>query len=121
MTPLNNGVFEFIIYDWLDRESTELRLTICLDKYLVIAPWRGNPLDCPSDEDWYGYTTLEWHINRAEEFEWFESVGYVSNGVYPPNKNILTQKEIDTIEEELVSYLRSVDEDDPSDICKFSY
>ena len=38
MTPLNNGVFEFIIYDWLDRESTELRLTICLDKYLVIAP-----------------------------------------------------------------------------------
>ena len=120
MTPLNNGVFEFITYDWLDRESTELRLTICLDKYLVIAPWRGNPLDCPSDEDWYGYTTLEWHINRAEEFEWFESVGYVSNGVYPPKKNILTQKEIDTIEEELVSYLRSAD-DDPSDICKFSY
>ena len=33
--------------------------------YLHVPPWNGRVTDCFSDQDWYGYTTLDWEIYKT--------------------------------------------------------
>lgn len=37
-------------------------------------PWRGSPLSCDSDSDYYGYTESDWRIldSRGRIAEWLE-------------------------------------------------
>jgi hypothetical protein len=30
--------------------------------YVVVPPWKGSMYDCPSDNDWYGYTEVDYEI-----------------------------------------------------------
>ena len=34
--------------------------------YVVVKPWKGSMHDCPSDNDWYGYTEMDYEICDSE-------------------------------------------------------
>lgn len=35
---------------------------IHVDTFHIASPWYGNPLTCPSDNDYYGYSEIEYTI-----------------------------------------------------------
>ena len=47
---------------------------IAVTDFLEVPPWRGNPYDCPSDRDWYGYSYVEWEIldRRGRPAPWIK-------------------------------------------------
>lgn len=38
-----------------------------VSSYKMVAPWKGNPLDCPSDVDFYGETIFEFDAYSDNE------------------------------------------------------
>lgn len=42
-----------------------LALILRITHYLHVPPWRGSVHTCYSDEDFYGYTNIEWEIVQA--------------------------------------------------------
>lgn len=43
----------------------DIEIDVNITHYLHVPPWRGSKHTCPSDEDWYGYTNLEYEIVEA--------------------------------------------------------
>lgn len=46
----------------IDGTIEEIEIDVNITHYLHVPPWRGSKHSCPSDEDWYGYTNLEYDI-----------------------------------------------------------
>ena len=40
----------------------EIEIDVNVTHYLHVPPWRGSVHSCPSDEDMFGYTNLEYEI-----------------------------------------------------------
>jgi len=53
-----------IIYKTLEIEGSveDIEILVNILRYMHIPPWSGNIYDCPSEDDFYGITTLEYEI-----------------------------------------------------------
>ena len=57
------------MFEWnLKGENGEIAVFPVVIDYKHIPPWNGSVMSCPSDEDWYGYTVLEWEIKQCVFF-----------------------------------------------------
>ena len=55
-----------VVFNWNhDGEEGELEVLPVVVDYLHIPPWNGRVTDCFSDQDWYGYTSLDWEIYKT--------------------------------------------------------
>ena len=59
----------------IESEIAGIPCKIGVLTYHVTKPWRGNPHDCPSDLDYYGYTDIEFDILKynLKPFSWLEA------------------------------------------------
>lgn len=46
----------------IDGVIEDVEIDVNILRYMHIPAWQGNVYDCPSDEDFYGITTLEYEI-----------------------------------------------------------
>lgn len=46
----------------IDGVIEDVEIDVNILRYMHIPSWQGNIYDCPSDEDWWGYTTLEYEV-----------------------------------------------------------
>ncbi len=46
----------------VDGVIQEIEIRVEVSSYVVVPPWRGNILECPSDEDYFGYVNLEYNV-----------------------------------------------------------
>ena len=46
----------------IDGTIEEIEIDVNITHYLHVPPWRGSKHTCPSDEDWSGYTNLDYEI-----------------------------------------------------------
>lgn len=83
----------------MPRQSIDLTTSISgipcsihIDTFIVVKPWKGSPQTCPSADDFYGYTDIEFTI--------LDRNGY--NAPWLSNK--LTQSDQDRIESEILTY-----------------
>ena len=96
-----------------------LRLVLRITHYVIVPPWKGNPVDCMSDLDYYGYVSLEWEVDEATFYPNDEGCAEI-----PIDKNIvfdlLSLSERDDIQAYLESFMADIDRGDESDvICHF--
>ena len=47
---------------------------IGVTKFHKVRPWKGSAASCPSSDDWYGYTTVEYEIldRQGRPAPWLE-------------------------------------------------
>jgi len=47
---------------------------IGVTEFHKVAPWKGSAASCPSSDDWYGYTTVEFEVLdcRGRPAPWLE-------------------------------------------------
>lgn len=107
---------EPIMYN--DYEGS-LRIVLKITHYIIVPPWKGNPVDCMSDLDFYGYVSLEWEVAEATFYPNDESL----DGC-PIDKSVvldlLSLSERDDIQAYLESFMADIDRGDESDvICHF--
>ena len=107
---------EPIMYN--DNEGS-LHIVLKITHYVNVPPWKGNPVDCMSDLDYYGYVSLEWEVDEATFYPNDESL----TG-YSIDKNIvldlLSLSERDDIQTYLERFMKEIDRGDESDvICHF--
>ena len=46
----------------VNGQIEDIEIDVNVTHYLHVPPWRGSKHTCPSDEDMYGYTNLEYEI-----------------------------------------------------------
>lgn len=46
----------------IDGVIEDVEIDVNILRYMHIPSWKGNIYDCPSDEDFYGITTLDYEI-----------------------------------------------------------
>lgn len=46
----------------IDGVIEDVEIDVNILRYMHIPSWQGNIYDCPSDEDFYGLTTLEYEV-----------------------------------------------------------
>jgi len=48
--------------------------TIRVDTFTYVEPWKGSPMTCPSADDFYGYTDVEFTVcdRNGREADWLE-------------------------------------------------
>lgn len=46
----------------IDGKIEDVEIDVNVTHYVHVPAWTGNVYDCPSDEDWYGYTELTYEI-----------------------------------------------------------
>lgn len=46
----------------INGQIEDIEIDVNVTHYLRVPPWRGSKHTCPSDEDMYGYTNLEYEI-----------------------------------------------------------
>ena len=107
---------EPIMYN--DKEGS-LHIVLKITHYVIVPPWKGNPVDCMSDLDYYGYVSLEWEVDEATFYPNDEGCAKISI-----DKNIvldlLSLSERDDIQSYLESFMADIDRGDESDvICHF--
>jgi len=46
-----------------------------IDRQIYVKPWRGDPRECPSDLDYYGYSELEYILcdRNGREASWIDA------------------------------------------------
>ena len=69
---LKHQTYLFILED--EFQGTPCKIGVI--SVLIVPPWRGNPYECPSDLDYYGYSVVEYDILKMDEktsFEWLEN------------------------------------------------
>ena len=69
---------------------------IHIDTLIVVKPWRGSPQTCPSADDFYGYSDIEFTVldRKGYEAEWLTRK--------------LTQSDLDRIEAEILTLKSSL-------------
>lgn len=55
--------------DFEDIEIGEHLISGDITSVTVVNPWRGNPHECPSKDDWDGYRDIEFVITKIESLE----------------------------------------------------
>lgn len=46
----------------IDGRIEDVEIDVNVTHYVHVPAWKGGKHTCPSDEDWYGYTNLEYDI-----------------------------------------------------------
>ena len=46
----------------IDGKIEDVEIDVNVTHYVHVPSWTGSVYDCPSDEDWYGYTELTYEI-----------------------------------------------------------
>ena len=79
----------------LDSHVKGIPCKIDVTMFHRVKPWRGDPHNCPSDWDYYGYTEIE--------FEVYDRKGYRAGWL----ENKLDDVEIERIENEIIEYMEN--------------
>lgn len=87
-------------FEWnLEGENGEIAVFPVVVDYKHIPPWNGSALNCPSDVDWYVYTSLEWEIKRCVFYPEEEGKEAVEVAL---TKKHLSQEQLDKIEQHVI-------------------
>lgn len=73
--------------------------------WLNVPPWNGSAHDCPSDEDFYGYTRLDWDVKMCVFLPDDENIPAV---YVEKNKQDFSQETLDNIEQRVLEYCLDV-------------
>ena len=107
-----------VVFEWEhEGEKGELEVLPVVVDYLHSPPWNGNPYDCPSDLDYYGYTDLEWEIEKSIFHPDDEGKSAVEISV---EKEDLSSKCLDKIEHSVLQFCSTVSQDEFYDECLVS-
>lgn len=109
-------ILEPFIYN---NDEGSLHIVLKVTHYVIVPPWKGNPVDCMSDLDFFGYVSLEWEVAEATFYPNDEGCAKISI-----DKNIvldlLSLSERDDIQAYLENFMQDIDRGDESDIiCHF--
>lgn len=47
-----------------DEISCQAKITYCV----IVPPWKGSAINCPSDADYYGYSDIEFELLETEKY-----------------------------------------------------
>lgn len=85
--------------------------------WLHVPPWNGSAHSCPSDEDFYGYTRLDWDVKMCVFMPEDENIPDVD---VDKKKYDFSQETLDNIHERVLQYCLDVaqGEQDDSD-CEY--
>lgn len=50
----------------IDIMIGDMECRIQVHSYTVVKPWKGSMYTCPSDNDWYGYTDMDYDVYDSE-------------------------------------------------------
>lgn len=73
--------------------------------WLQVPPWKGSAHSCPSDEDFYGYTHLEWDVKMCVFLPDDENIPDV---YVEKKKQDFSQETLDNIEQLVLEYCLDV-------------
>ena len=100
-----------VVFNWNhDGEEGELEVLPIVVDYLHIPPWNGRVTDCFSDQDWYGYTSLDWEI--------YKTIFYTEDKPeleIKVTKKDLSQEQLDKIYERVLQFCSMASEEDEQD------
>lgn len=80
--------------------------------WLHVPPWNGSAQSCPSDEDFYGYTKLEWDVGRCVFFNEDESIPEI---FVDKKKHEFSGETLDSVNERVLQYCLEVAQENCED------